>query len=121
MLDAVLSTLEIIGVGIHLHQREVAQVLGLVDFTFVEIHLEEIVVVVACKVVVVVGKDVLLCKIRTNILIELHPEHGVAHCFAAKLVGAVKHRADCLHMVLHLGGDAVKLPLLDYIVAQHLV
>ena len=121
MLNAVLSTLEVVGVGIHLHQREVTQVLGFVDFTFVEIHLEEIVVVVACKVVVVVGKDVLLCKIRTNCLIELHPEHRVTHSFAAKLVGAVKHRADCLHMVLHLGGDAVKLPLLDDIVAQYLV
>ena len=82
-------------VGIELHERLVLQVLYFVDVTSVHLQLEEVVKVVAHQVVVIIGKDILLRNIWSN-LIELYPEHRELKN-AAILVHAVQNRAQSIN------------------------
>ena len=111
---------QIVGVVIKLHERHVSHVLHLVNVASVHLELKEVVKVVARKVVVVVGEHILLGYVWANV-VHQYPEHRVFYWFAAKLIGAVKHRADCLHTRLHRIAARVKLPPLHNVVAKHLV
>ena len=94
--------------GEHLSHRQIAQIPGLVYLAVIHAEIEIIVERVLRQVVVVVEEDVLLCKIWAQ-LVELHPEHGIFG-IAAKICGAVEHRAYGLNASLHAVCAAVELP-----------
>ena len=116
--DAVLSVLQIVGVGVELHKGFVAKIFGLIYFALIHIAKEIVVVVVAWQVVVVVGKDILLSKVRANI-VEFHPEHRITHGFAAPFRCTMQHGADGFDAALHASAHAVEFVALYDIVVEH--
>ena len=113
-----MRALAIVFVREHLCEREVAQILGLVDLTVIKTEGEEVVKRMAFKVIVVRKESELTGKVRTQGIV-FHPEHGVAR-LTTEITHTVEHRTDCFNICLHGIRTAVELPFLDDIISQHL-
>ena len=106
---------EVVRIRIKLHHRLVCKIASFVNFAFVHIHLEIIVVSVVCEIIVVADEYRLLWEVWAE-SVKFYPEHRVLDRFAAKVTGTVKHRADCLHLCHSAIAARVKLPAFQNVV-----